>query len=288
MQRQYFSQIPIRVGMQQGLKWNLPHLPLRHWRSFMMVRIVVTEVWIRRCLWLRGKAHSYSRAMSELAVHIWSRELRMWWALLHPTCWDAVSKAAVWSGETDYSVSKSLEILYQSTTKDDESLMKISSASSGNDPSAERMNRYRKHWRIWQFLYEFYPTQRIPSKIERGPKNIRAEEDAFIFLDGTLALVLPLRLANAELQIGQSLDFQIWCGPAMGAFHIDLGDKALIGARTKNRKESGGCCPTIMEGRCHTSIAIQSLKMQGALIISKELKSKIAEDTTCWIWASDW
>ena len=134
-------------------------------------------------------------------------------------------------------------------------------------PAVERQNLEEKVFRkpleeIWQSCIEFFK-QRDPEQIERAKNNPRRKM-ALIF---RWYLGLSSNWANAGTP-DRILDYQIWCGPSMGAFNDWV--KGTYLEHYENRKVAD-VAMQIMEGAAYL-YRIQSLKMQG-VNFSKELES---------------
>jgi PfaD family protein len=133
-------------------------------------------------------------------------------------------------------------------------------------PAEERQALEEKVFRkpleeIWQSCIEFFQ-QRDPEQIERAKDNPRRKM-ALIF---RWYLGLSSNWANAGTS-DRVLDYQIWCGPAMGAFNDWVKGSYL--EHYENRKVAD-VATQIMEGAAYL-YRIQSLKMQG-VGFSKELE----------------
>jgi PfaD family protein len=133
-------------------------------------------------------------------------------------------------------------------------------------PSEERQNLEEKIFRkpleeIWQSCIEFFK-QRDPEQIERA-KNNPHRKMALIF---RWYLGLSSNWANAGTP-DRVLDYQIWCGPSMGAFNDWVKGTHL--EHYKNRKVAD-VAMQIMEGAAYL-YRVQSLKLQG-VDFSKELE----------------
>jgi trans-AT polyketide synthase, acyltransferase and oxidoreductase domains len=81
---------------------------------------------------------------------------------------------------------------------------------------------------VWQKVEEFF-TERDPRQIEKANKNAK-HKMALIF---RWYLGLSSRWANAGIEDRQ-VDYQIWCGPAMGAFNEWTRDTFLSEAGNRN------------------------------------------------------
>ena len=128
-------------------------------------------------------------------------------------------------------------------------------------PAAERQNLEQKVFRkpleeIWQSCIEFFQ-QRDPEQIERAKDNPRRKM-AIIF---RWYLGLSSNWANAGTP-DRVLDYQIWCGPSMGAFNDWV--KGTYLEHFENRKVAD-VAVQIMEGAAYL-YRVQSLKMQGVKI----------------------
>lgn len=125
-------------------------------------------------------------------------------------------------------------------------------------PSAERQDLEQKVFRkpleeIWQSCIDFFQ-QRDPEQIERAKGNPHRKM-ALIF---RWYLGLSSNWANAGTP-DRVLDYQIWCGPSMGAFNDWVKGSHL--EHYTNRKVAD-VAVQIMEGAAYL-YRIQSLKMQG-------------------------
>ena len=125
-------------------------------------------------------------------------------------------------------------------------------------PSIDRKNLEEKVFRkpleeIWQSCIEFF-RQRDPEQIERAKGNPRRKM-ALIF---RWYLGLSSNWANAGTP-DRILDYQIWCGPSMGAFNDWVKGTRL--EHYENRKVAD-VAVQIMEGAAYL-YRVQSLKMQG-------------------------
>jgi trans-AT polyketide synthase/acyltransferase/oxidoreductase domain-containing protein len=133
-------------------------------------------------------------------------------------------------------------------------------------PAVDRKNLEEKVFRkpleeIWKSCIEFFE-QRDPEQIERA-KNNPKRKMALIF---RWYLGLSSNWANAGTP-DRALDYQIWCGPSMGAFNDWV--KGTYLEHYENRKVAD-VAVQIMEGAAYM-YRIQSLKMQG-IDFSKELE----------------
>lgn len=143
-------------------------------------------------------------------------------------------------------------------------------------PIKERQNLEQKIFRkpleeIWQSCIKFFE-QRDPEQIERANNNPHRKM-ALIF---RWYLGLSSSWANAGTP-DRSLDYQIWCGPSMGAFNDWV--KGTYLEHYENRKVVD-VATQIMEGAAYL-YRIQSLKMQG-VVFSKELeKVEVVERIVC-------
>ena len=125
-------------------------------------------------------------------------------------------------------------------------------------PKADRQNLEQKVFKkpleeIWQSCIEFFQ-QRDPEQIERAKDNPKRKM-ALIF---RWYLGLSSNWANAGTP-DRVLDYQIWCGPSMGAFNDWVKGSYL--EQWENRKVADVAIK-IMEGAAYL-YRIQSLKMQG-------------------------
>lgn len=125
-------------------------------------------------------------------------------------------------------------------------------------PAKERQDLEQKVFRkpleeIWQSCIDFFQ-QRDPEQIERAQDNPRRKM-ALIF---RWYLGLSSNWANAGTP-DRVLDYQIWCGPSMGAFNDWVKGSYL--EHYDNRKVAD-VAVQIMEGAAYL-YRIQSLKMQG-------------------------
>lgn len=125
-------------------------------------------------------------------------------------------------------------------------------------PPAERKNLEEKVFKkpleeIWQSCVEFFQ-QRDPEQIERAKDNPHRKM-ALIF---RWYLGLSSNWANAGTP-DRVLDYQIWCGPSMGAFNDWVKGSYL--ENWQNRKVADVAIQ-IMEGAAYL-YRIQSLKLQG-------------------------
>ena len=125
-------------------------------------------------------------------------------------------------------------------------------------PAADRKNLEEKVFRkpleeIWQSCIDFFQ-QRDPEQIERAKDNPRRKM-ALIF---RWYLGLSSNWANAGTP-DRVLDYQIWCGPSMGAFNDWVKGSYL--EQWENRRVAD-VAVQIMEGAAYL-YRVQSLKMQG-------------------------
>ncbi|MEL6924366.1 MAG: PfaD family polyunsaturated fatty acid/polyketide biosynthesis protein, partial [Bacteroidota bacterium] len=107
---------------------------------------------------------------------------------------------------------------------------------------------------IWQGCIEFF-TERDPHQIERA-KNNPHRKMALIF---RWYLGLSSSWANAGTE-GRKSDYQIWCGPAMGAFNEWAKGSHLEAYENRNAAE---VAEYIMQGAAYC-YRIQTLRAQGA------------------------
>lgn len=125
-------------------------------------------------------------------------------------------------------------------------------------PSEERATLEKKVFRepletIWQYCIDFF-TERDPEQIERANNNPKRKM-ALIF---RWYLGLSSNWANAG-KADRKMDYQIWCGPAMGAFNNWV--KATYLEQYENR-QAVDIAINIMEGAAYL-YRIQALAMQG-------------------------
>ncbi|RLD37246.1 MAG: 2-nitropropane dioxygenase, partial [Bacteroidetes bacterium] len=106
---------------------------------------------------------------------------------------------------------------------------------------------------IWQATIEFFE-KRDPEQIERAKDNPHRKK-ALIF---RWYLGLSSNWANAGTT-GRELDFQIWCGPSMGAFNDWV--KGTYLEDYQNRRVAD-VAEQIMQGAAYL-FRVQNLKMQG-------------------------
>lgn len=125
-------------------------------------------------------------------------------------------------------------------------------------PTAERLKLEKQVFRkpleeIWQGCIDFFE-QRDPSQIERAKGNPKRKM-ALIF---RWYLGLSSNWANAGAP-DRTLDYQIWCGPSMGAFN-----DWVMGTYLENyqNRQAADVAEQIMQGAAYL-YRIQSLKMQG-------------------------
>jgi len=141
-------------------------------------------------------------------------------------------------------------------------------------PIAERQNLEQKVFRmpleeVWQSCIEFFQ-QRDPEQIERAQNNPHRKM-ALIF---RWYLGLSSNWANAGTP-DRVLDYQIWCGPSMGAFNDWVKGSYL--ENYENRKVAD-VAKQIMEGAAYL-YRVQSLKMQG-VEFPVELEKVAVKDKT--------
>lgn len=140
-------------------------------------------------------------------------------------------------------------------------------------PAADRQNLEQKVFKkpleeIWQSCIEFFQ-QRDPKQIERAKDNPKRKM-ALIF---RWYLGLSSNWANAGTP-ARTLDYQIWCGPSMGAFNDWV--KGTYLEPFQNRKVADVAIK-IMEGAAYL-YRIQSLKMQG-VVFPMELEKVLIKET---------
>ena len=125
-------------------------------------------------------------------------------------------------------------------------------------PAEERATLEKKIFRapletIWQYCVDFF-TERDPEQIERANDNPKRKM-ALIF---RWYLGLSSNWANSG-KVERKMDFQIWCGPAMGAFNNWV--KGTYLEEYQNR-EAVDVAENIMLGAAYL-YRVQALKMQG-------------------------
>ncbi|MEM1120073.1 MAG: PfaD family polyunsaturated fatty acid/polyketide biosynthesis protein [Bacteroidota bacterium] len=106
---------------------------------------------------------------------------------------------------------------------------------------------------IWQYCVNFF-TERDPEQIERANNNPKRKM-ALIF---RWYLGLSSNWANSG-KLDRKMDFQIWCGPAMGAFNNWV--KGTYLENYENR-QTVDVAENIMTGAAYL-YRVQALKMQG-------------------------
>jgi trans-AT polyketide synthase/acyltransferase/oxidoreductase domain-containing protein len=106
---------------------------------------------------------------------------------------------------------------------------------------------------IWQGCIEFFQ-QRDPEQIERAQGNPKRKM-ALIF---RWYLGLSSNWANAGTD-GRAQDYQIWCGPSMGAFNDWVKNSYL---EDYNNRHAADVAEQIMQGAAYL-YRVQALKMQG-------------------------
>ncbi|MEM9820064.1 MAG: PfaD family polyunsaturated fatty acid/polyketide biosynthesis protein [Bacteroidota bacterium] len=140
-------------------------------------------------------------------------------------------------------------------------------------PNEERTKLEKQVFRqpleaIWQSCIDFFQ-DRDPHQIERA-KNNPHRKMALIF---RWYLGLSSNWANAGTE-GRSADYQIWCGPAMGAFNDWVKGTYL---ENYQQREAADVAEHIMQGAAYL-YRIQALKMQGvdlaAELCSWNIKTK--------------
>ncbi len=112
---------------------------------------------------------------------------------------------------------------------------------------------------IWQGCIEFFE-QRDPEQIERAQGNPKRKM-ALIF---RWYLGLSSNWANAGTD-GRAQDYQIWCGPSMGAFNDWVKGSYL---EDYNNRHAADVAEQIMQGAAYL-YRVQTLKMQGVEFESK-------------------
>ncbi len=125
-------------------------------------------------------------------------------------------------------------------------------------PSDERSKLEKQVFRkpleeIWQGCIEFFE-ERDPSQIERAKDNPKRKM-ALIF---RWYLGLSSNWANAGTP-DRTLDYQIWCGPSMGAFNDWVKGTYL---EAYQNREVADVAEQIMQGAAYM-YRVQALKMQG-------------------------
>ena len=106
---------------------------------------------------------------------------------------------------------------------------------------------------IWQGCIEFFQ-ERDPEQIERAQGNPKRKM-ALIF---RWYLGLSSNWANAGTE-GRAQDYQIWCGPSMGAFNDWVKGSYL---EDYNNRHAADVAEQIMQGAAYL-YRVQALKMQG-------------------------
>lgn len=106
-------------------------------------------------------------------------------------------------------------------------------ASIEEIPEADKTNLEKTIFKmsledVWQKTYEFF-SERDPSQVEKA-KNDPKHKMALIF---RWYLGLSSRWANAGVEDRQ-VDYQVWCGPAMGAFNEWTRDSFLASTETRD------------------------------------------------------
>jgi len=134
-------------------------------------------------------------------------------------------------------------------------------ASIEEIPEADRANLEKTIFKmalddVWQKTYEFF-SERDPSQVEKA-KNDPKHKMALIF---RWYLGLSSRWANAGVEDRQ-VDYQVWCGPAMGAFNEWTRDTFLS---TPDRRDAVTVAMNIMFGAAVLSRANGILKQGVAL-----------------------
>ncbi|MFK7937619.1 MAG: 2-nitropropane dioxygenase, partial [Saprospiraceae bacterium] len=125
-------------------------------------------------------------------------------------------------------------------------------------PTAERLKLEKTTFQrplkdVWQDCIAFF-TERDPEQIERAQNNPKRKM-ALIF---RWYLGLSSNWANSGAQ-GRQLDYQIWCGPAMGAFNDWVRGTYL--EQAKNR-QAADVAEQIMQGAAYLW-RVQNLRAQG-------------------------
>ena len=139
-------------------------------------------------------------------------------------------------------------------------------ASIDEIPAVDRANLEKTIFKmsledVWQKTYDFF-SERDPSQVEKA-KNDPKHKMALIF---RWYLGLSSRWANAGVEDRQ-VDYQVWCGPAMGAFNEWTRDTFL--AKT-DRRDAVTVAMNIMFGAAVLSrangILKQGVEVPGVLI----------------------
>jgi PfaD family protein len=112
---------------------------------------------------------------------------------------------------------------------------------------------------IWQSCIDFFE-QRDPKQIERAKDNPQRKM-ALIF---RWYLGLSSNWANAG-SAGRELDYQIWCGPSMGAFNNWVKGTYL---ENFNSRKAADVAEQIMKGAAYL-FRVQTLEMQGVGLTSR-------------------
>ncbi|MEM6963809.1 MAG: PfaD family polyunsaturated fatty acid/polyketide biosynthesis protein [Bacteroidota bacterium] len=125
-------------------------------------------------------------------------------------------------------------------------------------PTDERAKMEKQIFRkpleeIWQACIDFFQ-KRDPEQIERAQGNPKRKM-ALIF---RWYLGLSSNWANAGTE-GRSQDYQIWCGPSMGAFNDWVKGSYL---ENYNNRRAADVAEQIMQGAAYL-YRVQALKMQG-------------------------
>ena len=133
-------------------------------------------------------------------------------------------------------------------------------------PTADKANLEKTIFKmsledVWQKTYDFF-SERDPSQVEKA-KNDPKHKMALIF---RWYLGLSSRWANAGVEDRQ-VDYQVWCGPAMGAFNEWTRDTFLA---TTDRRDAVTVAMNIMFGAAVLSrangILKQGVEVPGELI----------------------
>ncbi len=128
-------------------------------------------------------------------------------------------------------------------------------------PDKERADLEKKVFResletIWQYCIDFFQ-QRDPTQIERAQHNPKRKM-ALIF---RWYLGLSSNWANSG-KPDRMMDYQIWCGPSMGAFNDWV--KGTYLENYKNRR-AADIAEQIMQGAAYL-YRVQALQMQGIIL----------------------
>ncbi len=120
---------------------------------------------------------------------------------------------------------------------------------------------------IWQDTVKFF-TERDPAQIERARNNPKRKM-ALVF---RWYLGLASRWSNSG-EKGREMDYQVWCGPAMGSFNDWVRGTYL--ARPENRRVADVALQILTGAACQ--YRLQALKLQG-LQVPTELEQYYPEE----------